>query len=343
MKALQKTERGPGHVHLREVAEPSCGPGQVKIRVAFAGICGTDILIARDEVPNRPPVTMGHEISGVVEEVGGGVRRARVGDRVTVLPHLSVRCGHCRYCRAGYYTMCNSSMTAGHNVDGGFAPYCIVQEEQVFRLPETVPLDLAALSEPLTCSVQAVSEFCHVEPGDTVLISGPGPVGLMTLQLVKAQGARAVVAGLARDEHRLVVAQQLGADMVVEVDGANLDAAVRGLSEGYGADFAFECAGAAASLRQCLSATRKLGTVVLLGHYPRTAEIDPNLILDKQLTVRGSLSHTWATWERTMWILASGLLDLRPLLTHRLPLSEWQEGFRVCEERLGLKVVLRPD
>lgn len=343
MKALQKTERGVGHLRLREVPEPACGPGQLKLRVVAAGICGTDLHIERDEAHNRPPVTLGHEIAGIVEEAGAGVTRARVGDRVTVSPYLSVLCGHCRYCRAGYYAMCSERLALGHSVDGGFAKYVIVHDDQVYPLPGDMDITLGALVEPLACSVQAVSELSHVEPGDLVLIAGPGPVGLLTLQLVKAQGARAVVSGLARDAHRLAVARKMGADVVVDVENEDLLDTVKRLSGGFGVDFAFECAGEVAALNQCVSATRKLGTVVILGLYANGAMVNPNEIVNKQLVLRGSISHSWGTWDRTLAILRERRIDLAPLVSHRLPLSEWQEGFRLAQERVGLKVVLEPD
>lgn len=330
-------------MRLIEVAEPSCGPRQLKIRVEYAGICGTDVHLLHGELPTRPPVTLGHEISGIVEEAGSSAKRARVGDRVTVMPYVSVLCGHCRYCRAGYYALCESTLNVGHTVDGGFARYCIAQDSQVFRLPDNVGLDIGAMSEPLACSVQAVSELAHVEPGDTVLVSGPGPVGLMTMQLVKAQGAKVVVAGLAGDARRLAAAREMGADAVVDVENEDLVARVRALCGGYGADFAFECAGSGESLRQCLNAVRKLGTVVLLGLHGKPVQVDPDVIVYKQLAILGSISHTWDTWDRTMAILADGLVDLRPLISHRLPLSDWQEGFRIFEERAGLKILLQPD
>jgi L-iditol 2-dehydrogenase len=343
MKALQKTERGPGHLRMREVPEPACGPGQLKIRVLAAGICGTDLHIEKDEAYNRPPVTLGHEISGIVDEAGAGVTRARVGDKVTVSPYMSVLCGHCRYCRAGYYALCSERLAVGHSVDGGFATFAVVHDDQVYRLPDNLDVDLGALVEPLACSVQAVSELAHVEPGDLVLISGPGPVGLLTLQLVKAQGAKAVVAGLAHDAHRLAVAREMGADVVVDVEGADLLETARRLSRGDGVDFAFECAGEPSSLNQCLSAVRKMGTVIMLGLHANGAQISPNDIVSKQLTIRGSISHSWGTWDRTLAILREQRVNLAPIITHRLPLAEWQEGFRLAQERVGLKVILKPE
>ena len=279
MKALQKTERGAGHLRLRDVPEPACGPGQIKIRVAAAGICGTDLRIAHDETDHRPPITLGHEIAGIVEETGTGVTRARVGDKVTVSPYVSVVCGHCRYCRAGYYALCSARLSLGRSVDGGFARYCVVQDDQVYKLPDDMDLEVGSLAEALACSVQAVSELAHVEPGDRVLIAGPGPVGLLTLQLVKMQGAKAIVSGLARDGHRLETARQMGADIVVDVERQSLSEIVRGLGDGNGVDFAFECAGEGSALNQCLEAVRKMGTVVMLGLYPGQTQISPSDIV----------------------------------------------------------------
>lgn len=343
MKALQKIDRGPGRLRLREVPEPTCGPGRLKIRIKAAGICGTDLHIARDKAPSRPPVTLGHEFAGEVEEVGVGVTRVRVGDKVTVLPSVSVTCGHCRYCRTGYYALCEERLTSGAGVDGGFARYCVVRDDQVFKLPHNVDFDVGALSEPLACSVQAVSELSHVEPGDLVLVSGPGPVGLMTMMLARAQGAKTVVAGVHQDESRLQAALALGADVAINVKKDDLVEAVNTLSRGYGADFAFECAGDAGSLQQCIGSLRKMGTCVMLGLHGRPMTIDPDVIVYKQLVIHGSISHNWTTWDRTMAILAEERVNLRPLITHRLPLADWQEGFRMVEERIGLKVILLPD
>ncbi|MHB1007153.1 MAG: zinc-dependent alcohol dehydrogenase [Chloroflexota bacterium] len=343
MKALQKTERGPGHLRMREVPEPACGPGQIKIKVAAAGICGTDLRIAHDEADNRPPITLGHEIAGVVEETGAGVTRARVGDKVTVSPYMGVVCGHCRYCRAGYYALCSSRLTLGISVDGGFARYCVVQDDQTYKLPDDMALEVGSLAEALACSVQAVSELSHVEPGDRVLIAGPGPVGLLTLQLVKMQGAKAIVSGLGRDRHRLETARQMGADIIVDVESQSLREVLRGLGDGGGADFAFECAGEESALNQCIDSVRKMGTVVVLGLYPGKAQISPSDLVTRQLTVRGSISHSWGTWDRTLAIMREHRVNLAPIITHRLPLSEWQEGFRLAEERVGLKVILQPE
>lgn len=341
MKALQKTDLGPGSLRLREVREPTCGPGQVKIRVASASICATDLYALRGEYPIRPPVTLGHEFGGIVEEVGSGVRDITVGDHVTVLPSFSVTCGHCRYCRTGFYVLCDQRLTAGATVDGGFAPYCVVRSDQVFRLPSNVDVSLGALTEPLACAVQAVSDLSDIEPGELVVISGPGPAGLLTLQLAKAQGTKVIVAGLARDAHRLAVARALGADVTVNVEEEDLVEIARSLSHGYGADIAFECAGEPASLNQCLHSLAKRGTCVMLG-FPGKAQIDADTIVQKQLTIRGSNSYNWTTWERALEILARDLIDLASIVSHRFPLSEWQTAFKIVEERSGLKVLLEP-
>jgi L-iditol 2-dehydrogenase len=343
VKALQKTDRGPGFLRLRDVAEPSCGPGQAKIRVVSAGICATDLHILQDEFPSRPPVTLGHEFSGIVEEVGSGTRSVKVGDRVAVLPSVSLTCGHCHYCRTGYYALCDHRLSCGASVDGGFARYCVVREDQLYALPDTVDVSLSALAEPLSCSVQAVSDLAHVEPGDLVVISGPGPVGLLTLQLAKAQGAKVIMAGLGADEHRLEAAKKMGADVVLNVEEDNLVDAARSLSRGYGADFAFECAGNPSSLTECIDSLRKLGTCVMLGIVGRPTPIMPDTIVYKQLTIRGSISYNWTTWQRTLAIMAEGRVALASIVSHRFPLSQWQEAFHIVESRTGLKVLLEPE
>ena len=195
MKALVKYASGDGNVEIREVEEPRCGESEVKLEIAYCGICGTDLHVLHDTFRNYPPVILGHEFSGTVVEVGRNVTNAKLGERVTGLGATAVTCGQCEYCRSGYFIFCSNRRGMGHGVNGAFTRYVVMRPDQLYRIPENFCLDEAAMSEPFAAVVQAVTEITNVRIGDTALVSGPGPMGLLCLKLLVAEGIRTIVAG----------------------------------------------------------------------------------------------------------------------------------------------------
>jgi L-iditol 2-dehydrogenase len=342
MAAVVKTTPGVGHVEFLRVPEPECGPGRVKIEVAFSGVCGTDLHVYHDRFRNYPPVILGHEFSGIVTETGAGVQRARVGDRVTVFPASAVICGSCEYCRRGYYLFCPARRGMGHGVHGSFTRFVVVREDQVYHLPPNVPLEDGALTEPFACAVQAVEELGEIRLGDTVLISGPGPIGLLCLLLLRGR-AKTIVAGTATDAMRLELAGRLGAEVLADVSREDLLSVVERETCGRGVDVAMECAGSAASVANCLQAAGKLGRYVQLGIIGSEAFVPFDLLLYKQLRLQGSVGYSVKTWARVMQILEQGKVSLAPLITHKLPLSRWREAFDLCEKKQAVKVLLYYD
>ena len=343
MKAVVKTQPEPGNVELIDVPEPRAGAGQVVIEIKAAGICGTDIHIYKSEYLIKPPVILGHEFCGEVVEIGSGVSRFKVGDRVTINPSAGQLCGYCRYCRIGAPFLCMDRAAIGSGLDGGFARYAAVREEIVYRLPENLDFDAGALCEPFACATQAVVELTEITPGEVAVVSGPGPIGIMCMMLAKMHGARVVMLGLSADTKRMEAARQLGADVVINVESENAREMVDDLTEGYGADVVFECAGAAASARQCLDVVRKLGRYTQVGLFGGPVEVNLDQITLKQLRVQGSICHTWETWDRTMGFLRLGTIDLHPLISGKLPLSRWEEGFRRVMDKEGVKILLYPE
>ena len=178
IKALVKYARGDGNVDILEIEEPFWGENQVKIEVAFCGVCGTDILVLHDTLRSYPPVTLGHELSGKVVELGRNVTGVALGDTVTVVGATAVTCGHCPYCRSGRFMFCPNRREMGHGLNGAFTRYVVVRPDQVYHLPAGLALEEAALCEPFAAAVQAVTEVTTVRIGATALISGPGPFGL---------------------------------------------------------------------------------------------------------------------------------------------------------------------
>jgi L-iditol 2-dehydrogenase len=343
MKALVKYASGEGNVDLVEVDEPRCGEDQVKLEIAFCGICGTDIHVLHDTFRNYPPVILGHEFSGTVVEVGRKVTNASVGERVAGLGATAVTCGQCEYCRSGYFIFCANRRGMGHGVDGAFTRYVVMRPDQLYRIPENFSLDEAAMSEPFAAVVQAVTEIAKVRSGETALVSGPGPMGLLCLKLLVAEGIKTIVAGTGADQERLRAALRIGAAAVIHVGEQNLNEAIREHTGGVGVDVAFECAGHPSSVRGCLESLRPMGRYTQVAICGQDIQFPIDLIFYKQLTVSGSVCYTARTWERMMKIYAEGRVRLNDLISARLPLSEWQTAFRLCDEKKAIKVLMYPE
>lgn len=340
MRALVKYQKGVGHVELRDMAEPRVQPNQVKIEVSHCGICGTDLHVYHDRFRNYPPVILGHEFSGTVVEIGSGIKNTVPGERVTVLPASAVTCGICYYCRQGQFMFCGNRRGMGHGVHGAFTKYVVAREDQLYKLPEGLSLEIAAMSEPFAAAVHAVLEKTPWQFGDTVLLSGPGPIGLMCLKLLVAQGCKVIVAGTSDDAVRLKLAERLGAAMAIDVMQQDLPDIVRDQTQGRGVDVAIECAGAGPSVCNCLEALRPRGTLTQVGHFGNSISVNYDWVAFKELDIHGSVGYTAATWDRVMRILGEGRIDLSDLVTHRMDLADWRSAFDLCERKEGLKVLL---
>jgi L-iditol 2-dehydrogenase len=343
MRAVMKYSPGNGNVAVMDTAEPVCGGSQVKVEVAFCGVCGTDLHVLHDTFRNYPPVILGHEFAGTIVEVGKDVTGLKPGVTATVLGATAVTCGKCVYCRSGNFMFCPNRRGMGHGVNGAFARYAVVRPDQIYRLPEGFGLDEAALSEPFAAAVQAVTEVTQVRPGDTALVSGPGPIGLLCLKLLAAEGIQTIVAGAPGDAARLEAASRIGAAVVVNAADGNLMEVVNERTGGLGVDVAFECAGHPDSVRACLDALRPMGRYTQVAISGREIQFPIDRVIMKQLTVKGSLCYTERTWDRVMKIYAQGKVRLADLITARLPISEWSSGFDLCVEKKALKVLLYPE
>lgn len=331
-----------GHVELRDVEEPRCGDDQVKIEVSYCGVCGTDLHVYEDTFRNYPPVILGHEFSGRVVETGKNVSHVAVGDPVAVLPASAVVCGSCVYCRTGHFMFCSERRGMGHGINGAFARYAVLRKDQAYKIPQDLSLAEAALSEPFAAAVQAVTEITNVRLGDVVLISGPGPMGLLCLKLLVAEGIKTIVAGTAEDALRLEAARRAGARVIVDTSSQDLAAIIAEETRGAGVDVAFECAGAAQSARNCLRALKPLGQYTQVGIFGREVSLEFDLIFYKQLRVAGSVAYSVTTWERLQKILEQGAVRLDDLITHKMPLEQWRDAFDLCLNKQAIKVLLSP-
>jgi len=341
MKAVVKFEKGIGNVEVREVPEPQVGKDEVKIEVKAAGICGTDIHIYYDEFQSNPPVVMGHEFCGVIREVGENVTEFKVGDRVTSETAAKV-CGKCIYCRTGNYNLCPERKGLGYGVDGAFTRFCVVRKDIVHRLPDNVDFISGALCEPLSCAVHGVIEETGIRAGDVVVVIGPGPLGLLASQVAKVEGGYVIVLGLSVDEKKLSLAKELGADLVINVEKENPEKTIKDITGGYGADVVLECSGSASGANLGLKLARKKGKFTQMGLFGKQIEIDFEQIAYKELKVTGFFTQKWTAWERALKLLSEGKVKTAPLVTEKLPLTEWKKGFESKEKGEGIKTILYP-
>ena len=343
MDAIVKFERGVGNVKMMPMPVPKPGNNQVLIEVDTCGICGTDLHVYHDTFKNYPPVILGHEFAGRVVDRGASIQDTQMGETFAVLGAVARVCGECTYCYQGQFMYCSQRRGMGHGVHGAFAKYAVAREDQLFKVPDGIPLEEAALVEPLAAAVHAVCDIARPRMGDIALVSGPGPIGLLVVKLLVAQGIQVIVAGTQVDQFRLHKANLFGAMQTINIDGEDFIESIHNATQGEGVDLAFEVAGAGSSVNNCLEALRPLGTYIQVGHFGHPLQIAWDHVAFKQLDIRGSLGYTRDTWMRTMKILEHGEINFMELITHRLKLDEWEQGFELMEQKKALKVMLRPE
>ncbi|MHB1315923.1 MAG: zinc-dependent alcohol dehydrogenase [Christensenellales bacterium] len=340
MKALYKSGCGREGIALVDLPVPEPKPGEILVKIMAAGICGTDIHIMKEEYAHTVPVVLGHEFTGVITKLGEGVAGFEVGDQVISLTVIK-SCGKCLYCRRGNGILCNEKRGLGSNINGAMAEYMVIPAEIAFKVPDNMKgSDVLVLAEPLSCCIRAVLEKSLVKAGDVAVITGPGAIGILTMQIARAQGAFAIVCGTKDDGDRLAIAKELGADVVVN-DPAQLKETVQRYAP-LGADVAFECSGAAPAFAVCLDVLRKMGNLAQVGLYGKPIQVDMDMVLRKEITVTTNFSLARSSMELMLKLAWQGKLNLDKIITTRLPLSEWEKGFDLFMKKEGLKIVLVP-
>jgi L-iditol 2-dehydrogenase len=344
MQAVVKYAHGKGNVELRDIPEPSPGPDEVMIEVKAAGICGSDLHIYDEDIrlPIRPPVVIGHEFSGVIAEVGSSVTEWKPGDRVTSETAIHV-CGECLPCRTGNYNVCAEKRLLGYWFNGAFTKYCVVPSRLIHRLPDNISFLSGALCEPLACCVNGVIEKTRIRPGDLVVIAGPGPIGLLSLQIAKAQGASVILCGLSQDARRLELGEELGADLMINVEEEDPWRVVSSMTGGAGSDVFIDCSGSPDAVRMGFQLVRRGGQYTQIGLVGRSFSLDFDLVAYKEITVRGSLGQRWTSWKMALKMLSGGLVKAEPLISDVLPISQWETGFQKARRKEGIKIILKPE
>lgn len=341
MKALMKKETGKGMdgIELCDIPKPVPKKNELLIKIIATGICGTDIHIMEDGYPHTVPVVLGHEFTGVVEEMGEETTGFQKGDQVIV--HNIIGCGHCHYCMKGDYVFCEEKQSIGVNLNGGMAEYVVAPFDHAMIVPESMKgKDIPALSEPLGCCVRAVLEQTEIKPGDKVLVSGPGVIGLMCAQLAKLCGAFVIVSGTPADKERLKLAKKQGADRIAETP-EELKEIVESCTDN-GVDVVLECSGSKYAMAGDLELIRKQGKYTQVGMFGKNVEVDMDTICRKEIDFNGTFATAHSTWEKVLKLYELDVLQLDDLVSIRLPLSDWKKGFEMFQQKVGNKIFLVP-
>jgi L-iditol 2-dehydrogenase len=345
MKALLLSEYR--HLEVTDVAVPEAGAGEVLVRVAACGICGSDVHGYDGSSGRRiPPVVMGHEAAGIIAAVGEGVAGFGVGDRVTF--DSTVYCGVCEFCRRGEVNLCEDRQVLGvscgeYRRAGAFAEYVAVPARILYRLPEALPFEEAAMLEAVSVGLHGV-RLAELKGGETALVIGAGMIGLLTLQAAKVAGcSRVIVADI--DATRLKLASEMGADAVLQ--GSNVTGDVTGevlrLTGGRGVDVALEAVGRDETVGMAIDCVRKGGTVVLVGNIAREVTLPLQKVVTRQIRLQGSCASA-GEYPAAMELVSAGRIKVRPLISAVAPLEDgpgWFERLYGREPNL-MKVVLDP-
>ncbi|MGB9407109.1 MAG: L-threonine 3-dehydrogenase [Terracidiphilus sp.] len=343
MQAVVKAHAAPG-IELREVPVPVPGPGEVLVRVLAASVCGTDLHIfnwdpwAQGRI--KPPLIPGHEFSGAVAGVGAGVTTVKEGDFVSAEMHVA--CGKCLQCRIGQAHICQHVKILGVDASGAFASYVIIPETNIWKLSPSIPRDWCSLLDPLGNAVHTV--LAGPIAAQTTIVSGCGAIGLFSIAVAKACGAAKVFA-FEVNAHRREVAATMGADLVLDPANDKIQEQILEATGGTGVDVLLEMSGHPAAIELGFTLLRTGGRASLLGIPSRPVEMDlAREIIFKGATVQGINGRKmYETWFQMEALLASGRLNLEPVITHRLKLSEFTKAMEFLTSGEAIKVVLKPE
>ncbi len=343
MKAVVKTGQKRGAEFI-DAPKPTIGENDILVKVKAAAICGTDLHIYQwnkwAEEKINPPQIMGHEFAGEVVKIGKEVQRIRVGDYISAETHIS--CGHCYQCLTGHPEVCESLKILGVSRDGAFAEYIAIPEKIAWKNPEDLPVEFAAIQEPLGNAVDTV--LVEDVAGKTVAITGAGPIGLLAVGVARVSGATKIIVSDLSDYH-LDISKKMGADVVVNATKEDFKAVVMEETKGLGVDVGLEMSGSEKALHDLLSVMTPAGRVSLLGLFSKddiTVPLNDNVIF-KKLRIYGITGRRiFQTWEIVSRFLSSGRLDVSPVITHKFPLKDFEKGMQLMENKLSGKVILYP-
>jgi alcohol dehydrogenase/L-iditol 2-dehydrogenase len=325
-------------VELRDVPEPTIGDQDVLLEVAAVGVCGSDLhqWTSDHSWPVNYPVVLGHEFGGHVKRIGKEVVGWKEGDRA-VSETAAVIDPNSPMTRQGLYNLDPNRKGFGYGVNGAMTKLVRVPARCLHRVPDNLPLEIAALTEPCCVAYSAVVKQARIEPGDRVAVFGPGPIGLLCAAMARLCGAEVAVIGLERDRVRLDIAKQYGCTPIVD----GLDDWVKE-GDGLGVDGVIDAAGVSATLKMSMQIVRPNGWISKVGWGPQPLNFSLDPLVQKNIRLQGSFSHNWPIWERVIRLLATGRLDVKPIVGGTWPLAQWHEAFEKMHSGAIAKAVLTP-
>ncbi|MDV3310523.1 MAG: zinc-binding dehydrogenase [Cyclobacteriaceae bacterium] len=338
MTAVVNYAATKGSVEVREIDVPAIGEGEVLLQVANVGVCGSDLhqWTADHSWHVNYPVVLGHEFGGVIAVTGPGVKGWKQGDRV-VSETAAVIDPDNPMTRRGLYNLDPSRKGFGYGVDGAMTRYVRVPARCLHHIPDSLPFEVACLTEPCCVAYNAVVENTRIRPGDRVIVLGPGTIGILCAVVARLCGAQVAIVGLEGDRRRLEVAKGYGLTTLI---GDASDWAREG--DGLGVDCVVDATGVSVAMNTAMALVRPNGQITKVGWGPQPLGFCLDPIVQKNVTVKGSFSHNWPVWERVIALLASGQLDVRPIIGGVWPVTEWHEAFEKMHHGEVVKSVLKP-
>ena len=337
--AVVNYSEDPGSVELREVKIPSLDPNDVIIEVGAVGVCGSDIhqWHSSHSWPVNYPVVLGHEFGGRLHKLGENVEGWNVDDAV-VSETAAIINADSPMSRTGLYNLDKDRKGFGYGVNGAMTQFVKVPSRCLHRIPEGVSIEKAALTEPCCVAYNAVINNASIKPGDSVLVLGPGPIGILCGVFSKFSGAETAIVGLESDSSRLEVARQ-GYELKTLTEGVNEWAYE---IDGLGVDVVVDAAGVSESLKLAIELVRPNGTIVKVGWGPEPINFSLDPIVQKNVRLQGSFSHNWPVWEKVLHLMGTGVLDVGPLIGVKMELNQWEYAFNQMHEGKVVKSVLFP-
>ena len=353
MKAVVKTQPGPGGIEIKEVPIPTIGDNDLLIEVKAAGVCGSDMAFVDGHHANilHPPVILGHEFSGVVAKVGKNVTRWKVGDRV-VSENTGYVCGKCYACSTADFLACPERLGIGYGMDGGFTKYVKINGDILkiypnclFRIPDSMSFEEAAILDPCCNAYMAVVQESHLQAGEYVAVFGVGALGLFSIQNAAAAGAAKIIAiGLSSDEGRMELARKFGATDILYSDKCNCVEEVMRITNGEGVSLVCDCAGVAVVLQNAMAITRpSIGQIVKIGYDARPFGHSLDPVVDSAISIKGHFGYNWLSWRNVMNLVVAGKLDLKSMISHTMPISEFDTAISLMRQQKSIKVILYPE
>ena len=327
-----------GSVEIREIEKPIIGEDDVLLEVMNVGVCGSDLhqWTSDHSWTVNYPVVLGHEFGGIIAELGSRVSGWKAGDRV-VSETAAIINPASPLSRTGLYNLDPDRKGFGYGVNGAMTKYVKVPARCLHHVPDELPFEQACLTEPCCVAYNAVVNNSHIKPGDRVIVLGPGTIGILCAAMAKLCGAEVAIVGLESDLHRLNIAKQYGCIPIV---GDATEWAMK--KDGLGADFIIDAAGASITLKIAMQLVRPNGHITKVGWGPQPLGFSLDPLVQKNVTLKGSFSHNWPIWEKVIGLLASGALDVKPILGGVWPIDQWHEAFEKMHKGEVVKSVLKP-